>query len=98
MDDLKMEPTFQKIIQLAIENKHSNEIKSLFIEVVDGTIETPSSLLPYCMRNLKYEEVLEASKLKLGNPPDPRYMNFHSDLVHAFTVENWDEGFWEQQN
>ena len=90
-DDCKeMEPYFQRLISLAKAHKHSEEIKSLFIDIVYDRLKAPYELLSYCMRELKYPQVLEASKERLGKN-DPRYMNYHSDLVHSYNDDKWEQ-------
>jgi hypothetical protein len=92
-----LEPSFQEIIALGETVEDKSAFVKCLIEIVNGEISAPSYLLPYIMRHFKCVEVLKASALRLGDPPDPRYMNFHSDLVHAVEDIEWEDAdLWSQ--
>ena len=92
-----LEPYFQDLISLAEPHGDNFELKTCFISIVTGDIDAPSETLAYCMRALRFEEVVDASKRKLGDPPDPRWMNFHRDILHAMNDKVWeDSDMWER--
>lgn len=92
-----LEPLFQKIIAFGESAQQKSEFVNCLIEIVKGEIVAPAEMLPYVMRHFKFTEVLDASVSRLGDPPDPRYMNFHSDLVHAIEDVVWEDAdLWEQ--
>ncbi len=96
MDYRVIEPYFQKLILMANDKSNINELKQCFIEIIEDTIDAPYETLAYCMRVLKFEEVLEASRNKLETPRDLRWMITHSDIVHAITDDVWEKAFlWE---
>jgi len=97
---LEVEPTMIDLIQLV---KGYPEHRGLFIElfkhIFDGDIESPVYLLPFCMRELKFEEVkvyiIAWSEITYGTELFRRNMNFISDILHAFDDEVWERnGFW----
>ena len=93
-----LEPYFRKLINLASRDGDNQELKDCFCCIVRNEIEAPYETLGYCMRALRYEEVAEESKRRLGNPPDPRWMNSHSDILHAIQDDDWlDSEMWTSQ-
>jgi hypothetical protein len=95
VDSRVLEPCFQDLIALHVSGETNEELRQCFVDVVIGEIDAPEETLLYCMRGLRYSEVVEASWIKLGEPPNPRWMNFHSDLVQAMEDEIWDDAeFW----
>ena len=98
-NSLVMEPFFRKLIDLAKLSNEDKELKDCFCSIIRGDIEAPYDTLSYCMRALRYEEVVEESLLRLGDPPDPRWMSTHSDIVHAIQDEVWEDAdFWKKQS
>ncbi|GEM_PF-3873670 len=94
-----LEPYFRKLIELADQCGHTGEIKDCFCDIIRDEIEAPQETLSYCMRALRYGDVLEESKIRLGSPPDPRWMNIHSDIVHAIEDDDWkDSEMWLLQS
>jgi len=85
-----LEPYFQKLITIGENCSNPKEFTQCLIDIVQGNSKVTSYLLPYLMRHFKYSEVINASTIRLGEPPDPRYMNFHSDLVHAVFDKDWE--------
>jgi len=91
-----LEPFYREMIKLGEDLEPKSEFIACLIEVVNGKIAVPATMLPYVVRHFKFPEVLNASILRLGDPPDPGYMNFHSDIVHAIEDEQWEDAdFWE---
>jgi hypothetical protein len=86
-----LEPFFYRIIDLANPIGDNRELKECFFGIVRGEIEAPYETLGYCIRALRYREVAEESRKRLGNPPDPRWMNIHSDIMHALEDDVWED-------
>ncbi len=77
-------------------NGDNSELTACFISIIGGDIDAPVETLAYCMRALRLAEVAEASRRRLGDPPDPTWMNFHRDIMHAMTDKVWeDSDMWE---
>ena len=99
LDCRVLEPYFQKVIALGKIDGSAQSLESCFIAIINEQISAPYELLPYCMRHFKYPGVLKASICRLGEPPDPRYMNFHSKLSHAVSDIVWeDSAFWQSMS
>jgi hypothetical protein len=86
-----LEPYFRKLIDLANPDGDNRELKDCFRSIVRNEIEAPYDTLGYCMRALRYQEVVEESKRRLGDPPDPRWMNTHSHILHALQDDEWED-------
>jgi hypothetical protein len=94
-----LEPHFRQLIELATAEDDNRELKDCFCSIIRGEIAAPYETLAYCMRALRYEELAEASRQRLGDPPDPRWMNTHSDLLHALRDETWEDAeMWTHQS
>ena len=93
-----LEPYFQRLIELVDTNSENKELKECFREVIWGRIKAPYETLEYCMRALRYVEIAEESQRRLGDPPDPRWMNAHSHILHALHDDVWEEAeMWRLQ-
>jgi hypothetical protein len=55
-----------------------------FIEIVRGDLEAPDETIPFCMHALRFPEVREEVKRLVGDPPDPRRMNYVSHVLQAY--------------
>lgn len=90
-----LEPYFRRLIDLAKPDSDNRELKECFCSIIRNEIAAPYETLGYCMRALRYEEVGEESRRRLGDPPDPRWMNSHSDILHALHDNDWrDSVLW----
>jgi len=97
---LEVEPTMIDLIRLV---KGYSEHRGLFIELFkhtfDSDIESPVYLFPFCMRELKFEEVkvyiIAWSEITYGTELFRKNMNFISDILHAFDDQVWEgDDFW----
>lgn len=94
-----LEPYFRRLVGLANPDGDNADLKECFRELVRGGIEAPSETLAYCARALRYAEIAEASEFRLGDPPDPRWMNAHSDVLHALQDDVWEDAeLWRLQS
>ena len=96
-----VEPYYQEILRLIQDHPEQRPyFVGQFILMVTGNRSVPESLVPYCMRELRYPEVLDATKehfdlLHRANK-HARYMNFCSHIVKSYTDFVWeDAGMWD---
>lgn len=62
----------------------------LFTEVIEGRIQAPDYLIPFCMRELRFPEIKERALQNVNNLEQyPRMMNYISDIIHAFEDDVW---------
>ncbi len=80
-----LEPIFEELYRFA----QDHDCTEQFVKIVNGNIDAPWEMLTYCMAKLRIQRVLKASEHRLGNPPNLRYMNFHSQLVHVYNNGEW---------
>lgn len=98
LDSRILEPYFRRLIDLATPDGNNRELKECFCSVIHNEIDAPYETLGYCMRALRYQEVAEESQRRLGDPPDPKWMNYHSDILHAFQDNEWEDSeMWTAQ-
>lgn len=71
-----------------------------FIRIAIGELDAPPELIPFCMRELRYPEVLQAVRsmydaLQTENK-HARYMNYCSHVTKAYSDFVWEEGsMWD---
>jgi hypothetical protein len=71
-----------------------------FIRIAIGELDAPPELIPFCMRELRYPEVLQAVRymyeaLQAENQ-HARYMSYCSHVTKAYSDFVWEEGsMWD---
>ncbi|MDQ8205727.1 hypothetical protein [Pelagicoccus sp. SDUM812003] len=91
-DETELEAYFLRIIKIAKEEKE--ETVSFFRSAIWKEFEHPESMIPFCMRELKWIEVKNEANKRFEDERSPRLMNWVSDINHAFEKEWNDEEFW----
>ena len=71
-----------------------------FIRIARGELDAPPELIPFCMRELRYPEVLRAVHAKFdelaATNKHARYMNYCSHVTKAYSDFVWEEGcMWD---
>ena len=92
-----LEPYFQQIISLAKNEEEKEELKQCLVSVLRKQIDAPYEMMPYLMRALKFQEIIQESKRIYGSSEDPRKIGFHEEIVEAVESEHWkDSDLWTQ--
>ena len=96
-----LEPPLLGMLRLVLEHPESREtFVGQFILMVKGEVASPSELVPFCMRELKYPEVLHAVRehfdAQYAQNKHARYMNYCSHVVKSYEDFVWaDAEMWE---
>jgi hypothetical protein len=90
-----IEPLLVEIINFVKEHTgYHNLFVELFLQADKKAFQSPPDLLPFTMRELRFDEVYQVAlqELKEGykNSTFARRMNHLSDIVHAFEDEVWE--------
>src|SRR5215469_15539455 len=96
-----MEPPLVKILDL-VQNHPAKQkfFEEQFVRMATWDLLSPPELVPFCMRELRWPEVLRAVRerfdLLRSTNSHARYMNYCSQVTRAYTDFVWeDEGMWD---
>jgi len=96
-----LEPSLVGIITLVKAHPElRREFVCQFVRMATGELSSPPELVPFCMRELRYPEVIEAVRTHLDElhkiNKHARYMNYCSHVVRAYEDFVWeDAGMWQ---
>jgi len=95
-DHTEQEPLLVRMLELLKRESKENSLPLIY-DLVWSRIDTSEEIIPFCMRELKWEEVrLEAQKRFEESGSHPRLMNWISDINHVYTDEVWEDAdFYE---
>jgi hypothetical protein len=89
----EFEPQLIQLLELARQMSRDVAIQC-FVEIVRGDLEAPNESVPFCMHALRFPEIRDEVKRFVGEPPDPRRMNYASDVLHAYEDHWEDRDLW----
>jgi hypothetical protein len=89
----ELEPQLIRLLELARQMSRGAAVQC-FIEIVRGDLEAPNESVPFCMHALRFPEIRDEVKRFVGEPPDPRWMNYASDVWHAYEDHWEDRDLW----
>jgi len=96
-----MQPWLVKILDLVRNHPaEQNFFKDRFVRMASGDLQSPPELVPFCMRELRWPEVLRAVRatydLLHSTNSHARYINYCSHVTRAYTDFVWEEaGMWD---
>jgi hypothetical protein len=85
----ELEPYLIQILELARQMSKTFAIRC-FTQVAHGDLEAPYETVPFCMHALRFLEVRDELRRWVGDPPDPRRMNYASHVWHAYS-DDWED-------
>jgi hypothetical protein len=91
-----IEPLLVEIVTLVKEYPNYRVLfVELFLQADKGEFQSPPDLLPFTMRELRFNEVYQVALQELSegdkNPTFARRMNHLSHLIHAFEDVVWED-------
>lgn len=90
---IEFEPQLIRLVELARQMSRDAAVRC-FIEIVRGVLEAPNESVPFCMHALRFPEILDEVKRFVGEPPDPRWMNYASHVSDAYEDHWQDRDLW----
>lgn len=96
-----MEPGLVEILDLVRNHPAKQDFfKEQFVRMATGDLLSPPELVPFCMRELRWIEVLRAVQAKYdllhSTNSHARYMNYCSHVTKAYSDFVWeDAGMWD---
>lgn len=96
-----VEPVYLEVLRLVLANPDSREFfVERFVAMATWTLASPGALVPFCMRELRFPEVLQAVRAHMDQlyavQKHARYMNYCSDVVKAYSDFVWEDAdMWD---
>ncbi|UUZ49600.1 hypothetical protein LP420_04895 [Massilia sp. B-10] len=96
-----LEPFLLGMLQLVLAHpEHKEFFAQQFILMATGEVPSPAELLPFCMRELKFPEVLYAVRQHFqalhAQNKHARYMNYCSHVVKSYEDFIWEDAdMWD---
>lgn len=101
LGDVRMEPLLVKILDL-VRNHPAKQMffEERFVRMATGELQSPQELVPFCMRELRWPEVLRAVRARFdllhSTNSHARYMNYCSHVSRAYSDFVWEDAcMWD---